>query len=784
MIWDINRIKNIGIAIGIILVSLIGTSSAVPVEEWNKTYGGASSDAISSIQKTSDGGYIMAGYTTSYGAGSNDVWLIKTDEYGTEHWNKTFGGASADWASSVQQTSDGGYILVGVTESYGNGRYDFWLIKINADGTEQWNKTFGGTSWDNANSVQQTSDGGYILVGDSDVYGSGTNIWLIKTDANGNQLWKKIFGGSWWDRGTSVQQTSDGGYIIAGYTASYGSGVEDVWLIKTDANGNAQWNKIFGGTSRDNANSVQQTSDGGYIIAAFTSSYGSGGGDAWLIKTDGGGNKQWDKLFGGASSDGTSSVQQASDGGYLIAGYTASYGSGNGDAWLIKTYANSTEQWNKTFGGISEDGASSFQQTSDGGYILAGSTKSYGRGQYDAWLVKVSNDTGTPTPIPCETSPSGLNPCDLRLQKGDILLLHALNPLSVTEALLFDGYWSHAGIYNGDGTITESYPANPPSSDLPGVIINPVAESLFWNEDVDDWAVLRVNSLDATQQGNAVIYAKSKADGNHYYNYNFPDKFTESKFYCSQLVWRAYKQQGIELDSNFSAFSLFAKHWQTPLGLLGGIAIKDAVPPDDIYFSPYVIKVEERPRTAFGRWVWRLLSPGKLLVTDPQGRRTGYDTETKSALQEIPDTFYGGLDADPQFITFRGLVDGTWKFQVIGTGEGEYTLLGEAISRDLHTTLAAPGNISEGEIVTYEFSNPGDVEESRLTQIISIDIKPGSDPAPINLESKGITPVAILSSDTFDATLVDPASVRFGTKSATSNQNNNEDVNGDGKLAG
>jgi len=257
---------------------------------YNKTFGGSSDDVALAVQQTSDGGYILAGNTRSFGAGWGDAWLIKTDENGNKVWDKTFGGSSWDEAYAVQQTSDGGYILAGDTASFGAGGVDAWLIKTDANGNKVWDKTFGGSEYEEALEVQQTSDGGYILAGDTASFGAGGDAWLIKTDENGNKVWDKTFGGSEYEEALEVQQTSDGGYILAGVTDSFGAGEGDAWLIKTDANGNKVWDKTFGGSSDDVALAVQQTSDGGYILAGLTTSYGAGGGDAWLIKTDAKGN--------------------------------------------------------------------------------------------------------------------------------------------------------------------------------------------------------------------------------------------------------------------------------------------------------------------------------------------------------------------------------------------------------------------------------------------------------------------------------------------------------------
>ena len=356
---------------------------------WEKTYGGSSADVGYSIQQTTDGGYIIAGTTWSYGAGIYNVYLVKTDTNGNESWSQTFGGSSYDGGYSVQQTTDGGYIITGYTDSYSTGYIDVYLIKTDANGNESWYNTFGGSDNDEGKSVQQTSDGGYIIAGYTDSYGAGyTDVYLIKTDANGNESWYKTFGGSDFDTGCSVQQTSDGGYIITGYTQSYGAGSGNVYLIKTDPNGNELWNRTFGGSAYDTGHSVQQTSDGGYIIAGSTPSYGAGNNDVYLIKTYANGNEQWSQTFGGSGYDCGYSVQQTSDSGYIIAGGTSSYGAGSGDVYLIKTDGSGNEQWNQTFGGSDGESSYSVQQTSDGGYIIAGTTSSYGAGGADVYLIK------------------------------------------------------------------------------------------------------------------------------------------------------------------------------------------------------------------------------------------------------------------------------------------------------------------------------------------------------------------------------------------------------------
>ena len=373
---------------------------------FQNTFGGDSLDMGYSVQQTNDGGYVLTGSTNSYGNGDSDVYLIKTDGNGDSLWTRTFGGENQDYCNSVQQTTDGGYIITGRTESYGAGNKDVYLIKTDGNGDSLWTKTFGGTSFDNGISVQQTNDGGYIILGGTESYGAGNrDIYLIKTDGNGDSLWTKTFGGTSQDFGNSVQQTNDGGYIVTGVTESYGAGNKDAYLIKTDASGDSLWTKTFGGSKFDLGNSVQQTNDGGYIVTGRTASFGAGSLDVYLIKTDGNGDSLWTKTFGGSSFDLGFSVQQTTDGGYIIIGGTDSYGNGDRDFYLIKTDVNGDLIWTKTFGGIFRDVGSSVQQTTDGGYIITGYTSS-GNGDRDLLLIKADGNGNitsifdVPTPNP------------------------------------------------------------------------------------------------------------------------------------------------------------------------------------------------------------------------------------------------------------------------------------------------------------------------------------------------------------------------------------------------
>ena len=359
---------------------------------FTKNFGGNLWDYGNSVQQTIDGGYIITGEISSSENGSSDIWLIKTDSEGQEEWNQTFDGNDRDYGKSVKQTVDGGYIIIGSTGS--DYYYDVWLIKTDPKGTEEWNQTFGGDNKDYGNSVQQTIDGGYIITGEISSSGNGSSdVLLIKTDQQGQEEWIQTFGGSDYDIGNSIEQTYDGGYIITGSTRSYGNGSSDVLLIKTDQQGQEEWIQTFGGGYIDIGNSIKQTSDNGYIITGYTQSYGNGSRDVWLIKTNSQGNEEWNQTFGGSYVDIGNSIQQTIDGGYIITGSRGTdYYS---DLWLIKTDYQGNEEWNQTFGGNDYDFGNSVQQTTDDGYIIIGHTKSYGNGGYDIFLIKTDSEGNT-----------------------------------------------------------------------------------------------------------------------------------------------------------------------------------------------------------------------------------------------------------------------------------------------------------------------------------------------------------------------------------------------------
>lgn len=353
---------------------------------FQKTYGEGTGNCV---QQTKEGGFIIAGT-----AGGSIITLCKTDSNGTLQWSKSFAaGNSADACYAVQETKDGGFILTGTT-TLGAGSYDVLLLKTTSNGTFQWVKSFGGSSDDYGNSVQQTNDSGFIITGKTSSFGAGGyDVYLVKTAADGNLQWAKTYGGTNWESGMSVKQTSDDGFIITGNTNSYGAGTNDVYLIKTAADGTLQWDKTFGGTNVDYGNSVQITNDDGFIITGMTGSFGAGSEDVYLLKTASDGTLLWTKTFGNTGNEWGFSVKQTNDSGFIIVGQTGLNPTG-ASVYLLKSSSDGTLQWSKTYAGsmYAEIGYC-VQQTNDGGYIISGSTVSFASSGSYVYLIK-TNSTG------------------------------------------------------------------------------------------------------------------------------------------------------------------------------------------------------------------------------------------------------------------------------------------------------------------------------------------------------------------------------------------------------
>ena len=372
-----------------ILLLLINGAGAAPVEEWSRAYGGEFWDEANSIVEIPGEGYIITGSINIQNTSVNmtdsyDALLIKTDLDGNEQWNRTYTGKKG---MKVSMAGDGGYLIRGFDN------WDFWLMKTDPLGLEEWNRTLKIDNNFMRIAIEETIDGGSVIAGGHIILLSESNaishLWFTKINSNGDQEWNLTSKRPKGDIAASVYQTMDGGYVLAGYSGSGNNGI-DVMIVKTDANGNEQWNMTFGNDGEpEGAYSVTQAKDGGYILGGFKLSRGLMGNDydAWVIKTDASGNEQWNRIFGGQDEDFVSSVLQVSDGGYIITGYTNR--AGDLDAWIIKTDANGKEKWKKSYSGPKKDKINTVKEVSKNVYLLAGSSESYGAGNIDPWLVKI-----------------------------------------------------------------------------------------------------------------------------------------------------------------------------------------------------------------------------------------------------------------------------------------------------------------------------------------------------------------------------------------------------------
>ncbi|KKH97277.1 hypothetical protein EO95_16555 [Methanosarcina sp. 1.H.T.1A.1] len=410
----------------------VASAKPAPEIEWQKLLGGSGDDFAVGAQQISDGSYIVVGQSNSTDGdvtgnhGKDDYWVVKLDTERNIEWQKCLGGSDKDGARDIQQTSDGGYIVTGSSYSTdgdvtGNhGKDDYWVVKLDPKGNIDWQKCLGGSGYDFAYSIQQTSDGGYIVAGHSDSKDGDVtenhgkdDYWVVKLDTKGNIDWQKCLGGSGYDFAYSIQQTSDGGYIVAGHSDSKDGdvagnhGINDYWVVKLDTKGNIDWQKGLGGSISDCAYSVQQTSDGGYIVAGMSDSNDGdvnenhGSSDCWVVKLDTEGNIEWQKCLGGSGGDGALSVQQNFDGSYIVVGWSDSKDGnvtgnhGKSDDLIVELDTSGNVIWQKYLGGNSSEVPLSIQQISDSGYIVVGYSNSKdgnitgNHGKKDYWVVKL-----------------------------------------------------------------------------------------------------------------------------------------------------------------------------------------------------------------------------------------------------------------------------------------------------------------------------------------------------------------------------------------------------------
>ena|GEM_PF-429458 len=364
------------------LCALAVSSHAVVTFE--KTYGGTYYEDARCVRQTSDGGYVVAGWTYSYGAGSSDWYIVRTDSLGNTVWERVFGLGFLDHCWSVLEAGSGGFVASGEMAPH-EGQSGYGLLKLDSSGDSLWAKNHGIMTYRGC--VRGVSDGGYIMVGASPGVWTGDDLCLVKTDSLGELIWTRRYGGSASDIGHDVCETSDAGFIATGETRSFSSS-PDIYMVRTTASGDMIWEKAYGGSETDRGYSVAQSPDGGFLVAGYTRSSGAGEGDAYLLKTNSLGDSLWARTYGGPMGDDAVSHQSTSDGGFIMTGGTRSFGAGLADVFLLKLDSLGSTIWTRTYGGTGSDRGNFVRQTSDGGYVITGATNSSGAGEYDVYLIK------------------------------------------------------------------------------------------------------------------------------------------------------------------------------------------------------------------------------------------------------------------------------------------------------------------------------------------------------------------------------------------------------------
>ncbi len=378
-----------------IIICLLSTiclfaQSSGPAIEWTETYGSFQAESCQSVKEISTGGYILGGVTKSFGAGLNDFYIINIDTEGNVIWEKTYGGSKDDWCLDIDATTDGGFIAVGYTESFGSGKRDMYIVRLDSNGDSLWARVIGGIEHDFAESVDQTDDGGFVVLGTTSSAGAGyQDMYLVKLSVEGEVEWSRTFGGIWSEFGKSVTVTNDGGFILAGSDGSFGV-QGDVYIIKTDTEGNEEWTKLYGGEGYQEAISIQQTSDGGYIVGGNKAPDLSYNYDMYVLRLDSNGDTLWTKTYGKYD---ISSIIETVDGGFVFIGDDTQWGNTTVMMKIVKINQDGDIIWEDTYGSQGIENGLDIIQTSDNGYLAVGSTTSFGAGSLDFYIVKLGEDS-------------------------------------------------------------------------------------------------------------------------------------------------------------------------------------------------------------------------------------------------------------------------------------------------------------------------------------------------------------------------------------------------------
>ena len=395
------------IAILILLLAACAAPCRAAKPQCGKLFGAPWRDVPQVVRQTADGGYIVAGYTDSFSVDQGDVWLIKLDADGNAQWQRTLGGADWDSAADILQTADGGYLLAGITESYrisysglleaeDTGQYnqddpgDLWLQKLDAEGLQEWSRTVGRPGHDAAATLEVAPDGSVAAAGVSSWRDTNeTDAWFLTLSPGDDWARASAYGGKYINQAYAIVRAADGGYILAGAGATLDpDDPADMWAQKISPMGTPEWQHVYGGNKEDRISDIQ-AAPGGYIISGWTRSIGAGAEDYFLVMVDEHGEKIWSNAYGGIKNERARTARPTPDGGFIVAGSSFTFSRGDADIWILKINSQGATVWGKNFGGLEEDRAADVITTADGGFLVAGATNSFGAGWYDFWLIKL-----------------------------------------------------------------------------------------------------------------------------------------------------------------------------------------------------------------------------------------------------------------------------------------------------------------------------------------------------------------------------------------------------------
>jgi hypothetical protein len=517
---------------GFILVTAIPavqSAFAFDLATFAMRIGGPGKDDVwRSIEPRSKGGYIIAGSTDSFGAGKNDGWIIKLSEDGQIESQKTYGGKGGDSLRMVRQTSDGGYVVAGMTNSFSNGRSDVWVMKFDSNGNMQWNKGYGSSNHEMAHAIEPTSDGGYLVGGYTTSFGAQLkDYFVLKIRSDGSLEWAKRFGGSGDDVIRVVKQISNGDYLIAGFTHSFGVR-GDIMILRLEADGDILWQKRYGGNKFEEPSTILEV-PGGYIIMEQSSSFSNT--DGWLFKIDGAGGIVWQKRFGGTGFDEISAAELTSDGGFLVAAETKSFGAVNEDFWVIKFNSEGVAQWQKRYGGAGIDEPEAITLTPEGGSFVVGTTRSFDSVGMDVWFLRLDADgdiqqcaSGVTAGVETDAKERATSAVPANVSTSSVAVSPSVrtgNMLAGTETMVNISFQCGVDIFNIPPVANgDSYMTNedvPLAVSAPGVLEN--------DTDLED-DTLNAISVTGPMHGTVELGDDGRFTYTPEGNYNGPDSFT------------------------------------------------------------------------------------------------------------------------------------------------------------------------------------------------------------------------------------------------------------------